>query len=341
MKLRVAVVGLGHWGPNLAAAFAEDPRCEVAVLCDAREERLEALAKRHGGAKTTTDWREAIDSADAIAVATPLATHREIATAAIAAKKPFLIEKPLADSVEAAEAVARAAQGAKVTALVGHTFLYNPAVLGMKKLIDEGRLGRLYALHSTRVNLGPVRTDADVVWDLAPHDLTILNFLAGAPPEKVEARGRSVLNPPRLDMALLSLDYPGGVWGTARVSWLDPVKIRTVVAVGENGMAVFDDLSETPLVFYDARVVAPRHAPEAYSDDVAGSLSEFRTLIRQGRAEAIPIEPGAPLAREVRHFLDCLLENAAPWTPLSQGVEVVRLLEAASPRVSSTNEAAC
>ncbi len=329
--LGIGVVGLGHWGPNVAAAFAaSSQRARVAALADPRAARLEAIGARHPGANRHEDWRALLadPAVDAVAIATPVATHREIALAAVAAGKPFLLEKPLAASCAEAQEIVRAASAAKLPALVGHTFLYNPAVLGMKRLLDEGRLGRLRALHSVRVNLGPVRTDVDCVWDLAPHDLSIIGFLVGgrnlAPPSRIRTSGLSVLNPPRLDMALIDLEYPGGIWGTARVSWIDPVKTRTVVAVGEKGMAVFDDLSPTPLVFHDSSVDSGD-----YADDVGGTLAEFRTHIRQGKAEPIEIESGSPLAREARHFLDVVQGGAEPWTPLEQGLEIVRQLEAA------------
>jgi predicted dehydrogenase len=257
---------------------------------------------------------------DAVVIATPPQTHAELALLAVREGKHVLVEKPLATSLLDAELLVEAARGADVVTMVGHTFQYNPAVRELRRRLVSGELGRIYYIHSARLNLGLYRPDVNVVWDLAPHDVSILNYLLGSQPDAVMAWGDSLAFGNVHDLAYLRLEYAAAkVAGYAHVSWLDPRKTRTVTVVGSEKMAVYDDLAEERLRIYDCGLQSgidgmPSHErPPAY---------------RYGDMVVPYIRPDEPLAVQDKHFIDSIRTHTEPETSWTTGLSIVAVLDA-------------
>jgi predicted dehydrogenase len=319
----IGILGAGYWGPKHVRNFGALPGVRVTMVADLDRDRLGAVAAQQPGLATTTDHRALLaDPATAgVVVATPVSTHARLAREALLAGKHVLVEKPLAaSSRECAELGELAARLGRVL-MVGHTFVYNPAVGVLRELVAAGELGELYYAHSQRLNLGLFQRDINVLWDLAPHDLSILMHVLGAEPTAVAARGRAHLRRGVEDVAHMELVFPRGVGATVHVSWLDPTKTRRLTLVGSRKMAVYDDLEPVAKVrVYDKGVdLAP-----------AGAAGEPRPAYRDGATAAPPIPWTEPLRLECQHFVDCIRTGAAPLTGPAQGTRVVRALEAAS-----------
>jgi predicted dehydrogenase len=258
---------------------------------------------------------------DAVAVATPVSTHFALAMAALGSGKHVLVEKPLARSQAEATALIAAAEQADRTLMVGHTFDYNPAVGLLRRLVRDGELGHIYYIHATRVNLGIFQPDINVLWDLAPHDISILISLLDAMPVSVRAHGTAYVQPGLEDVAWLTLEFPGGVTAQVHVSWLDPCKIRRVTVVGDRKMAVYDDLAALDkITIYDRGVEVP-----PYTD----GYSEFQVSYRYGDVYSPRLEWVEPLREECAHFVGCSRSRARPRSDGEAGRRVVAVLEAA------------
>lgn len=323
-NLQVGVVGCGYWGPKLARNFHEIPEAELGWVCDLSQERLEHVSSLYPQVRATRDFEELLDSSvEALAIATPVSTHHALALRALRAGKHILVEKPLAaDSAEAQEIVDEAAERDLVV-MVGHTFEYNAAVQAVKELIASGELGEVYYINGTRVNLGLFQPDINVVWDLAPHDVSILRYILDQDPEAASARGGVYVQRQRRihDVAYLTFYFPRGVLADVRVSWLDPCKIRQYTVVGSKKMLVYDDIAPDKVVLYDKGVEIP-----PYSDTVA----EFHLSYRSNGAEAVPIEWREPLRTECQHFAHSVRNGSQPQSNGAVGLKVVKALEAAN-----------
>src|SRR6476659_7339791 len=232
--LRVGVVGLGYWGPNLVRNFADSHAFDVAYLCDLRSRPLETLSRRYPGISSTSDFAEMLkdESLDAVAIATPVSSHFSLAMAALMAGKHVFVEKPLAASSEQVLQLTEVAEEKGLVLMPGHTFLYSPAVTTIKRLIDSGELGEIYFISSSRVNLGLHQPDVSVVWDLGPHDFSILRYWLDGLPAEVSAVSRSCLLPDVPDVAFINLRYPSGTVAHVELSWLAPSKLRRTAIVG-------------------------------------------------------------------------------------------------------------
>lgn len=323
--LRVAVIGAGHWGPNLIANFHNHRDSEVAWVVDMDAARLQAVKARFHDVGVAADAGTALrdDSVDAVVIATPTSTHFPIAREALERGRHVLVEKPLASSVAQAETLCELAERRERVLMVGHVFLYNPGIRKVKEYIGRGDLGRLYYLSMTRTNLGPIRADANAAWDLASHDIAIANYWLDATPESVSARGGSWINPPVEDAVFATLRYPEGVLVHLHASWLNPRKARDITVVGERGMLTFDDMNlSEPVRLYDKEVTADR-VPAPFID----SFASFRSSTRDGDILIPKVGVGEPLKLEVEHFLDCVLQGRPPATGARQGLAVVRVLE--------------
>jgi len=323
----VNCVGVGHWGPNLVRVFATHPQARVNKVCDISEERL-ALVRRNipniGGCTSDPFSTVSDPEADAVVIATPVNTHFKLAKMALEAGKHVFIEKPLARTVaEGEQLVALAREKGKVLA-VGHIFLFNNGIRGVRNLIRTGELGRIHYIYSTRVNLGPFRSDVNAFWDLAAHDISILNYWLDAEPLQVTAQGRSYLNPGIEDVVLANFTYPNSVLASVQVSWLNPRKVREITVVGEHKMVVWNDMDlNEPVRIYHKSVNVEREP--VYSDSFGG----FRMQIRNGDV-VIPNIPGSePLAAECHHFLECIESRTEPINSGQVGLRVLRALEAA------------
>src|SRR6516164_3943558 len=256
--IRIGVVGLGYWGPNLARNFAALPGCELAWLCDGSAEARERLAPLFPGARLASGVEELLDDTalDAVALATPVPTHAELAVRVLEAGKHCFVEKPLAQTVAEAEAAAAAAKSSGRVLMVGHLLEYHPGVQQLKQLVDSGELGdRIYYIYGNRLNLGKLRTDENALWSLGAHDVSVLLYLAGEEPTEVIARGESFVQPGVEDVVFCFMRFVSGLSAHLHLSWLDPHKERRFTVVGSRRMATFDDMAiEGKLTLYDKGV---------------------------------------------------------------------------------------
>ena len=319
--VRIAAVGCGYWGPNVIRNLAEVPGFELAWICDSDPERLGPVAGRYPFAQATTEIGDvfADRSIHAIYLATPVSTHHTLAHRALELGKHVLIEKPLATTVDRAEALADMATSRGLTLLVGHTFVFSPPVRKVKELIDSGMLGPIYYVETTRVNLGLFQKDVSVLWDLGPHDISILNYWLGEVPVHVTARGRSYVGETLEDVAFLTLEYPSGILAQVQISWLAPSKLRRTSIVGRQKMIVYDDLEPVEKVkIYDRGV-----------DRQPASFGEFQLTYRSGDILSPRLDTTEPLRIECEHFLECIRTGRTPDASPRSGVDVVRVIQAA------------
>ncbi|MDQ4077648.1 MAG: Gfo/Idh/MocA family oxidoreductase [Chloroflexota bacterium] len=323
MITRVGIIGLGYWGPNLVRTFDSLPDVKVTALCDRDTERLRQLTSRFPHLHATDQAEELLsrDLVDAVVIATPTGTHYALAKRALERGLHTFVEKPLATtSAECEELIELAhTQGAQL--FVGHVFLYTAAVAKLKELIENEELGELCYISSTRLNLGPVRKDVNALWDLAPHDISIILHLVGSLPTSVNCQGVAYLNRRIHDVCSLTMHFPSGLMAIIHISWLDPNKTRRMTIVGNRQMAVYDDVDPLEKVkIYDKGVEAP-----AYPTDFA----EFQFSYRYGDTRSPRLIEEEPLRTECKHFIDCIQQGLQPKTDGRNGLDVVRVLEAA------------
>lgn len=320
-SIRVALVGYGYWGPNLARNFHEMQDAELAWICDINTDVLPHAARRYPTARTTDEYARVIASdVDAVAIATPARTHYALAREALEANKHVFVEKPLTMSSGEAEHLIALAEARGRVLMVGHVFEYNPAVRTVKRLLEAGALGDLYYVYSTRVNLGRVQSDINALWSIAPHDISILLYLLGEMPVEVSARGGTYLNGTVEDVVFLDLRFPNGVLAHVHASWLDPSKVRQMTLVGSKRMVVYDDVaSEGKVKVYDKGVYRKQ----------AGVYGEFQYKVHSGDIHIPRIELVEPLWVELEHFVACVRAGERPLTDGYSGLRVVRVLEAA------------
>ena len=318
--LQVAVVGLGYWGPNLVRNLHDVPGASLRWICDLREDNLERIGRRYPAVARTTSFDEVLSDpeVDAIAVATPVSTHFALASAALDAGKHVFVEKPLAATVDQAEALARRAADAGLILMPGHTFLYSPPVTMIRELIEADELGDIYFISTSRVNLGLHQSDASVAWDLAPHDFSILRYWLGETPARVAALSRDCIVPGTPDVAFINLEFASGTIAHVEIAWLAPSKLRRTAIVGSRKMVVYDDTSNEPVRVFDSGVLP--------SDPT--SFGEYKLTYRTGDIVSPRIEASEPLLLELTDFCEAIRSGAAPTSSSSIGVEVVRMIEA-------------
>ena len=322
--LRVGIVGIGHWGPNYARILSgQIPGATLTACVDRAKERLDGIRAQYPLVELLTDHRQMIDRklVDAVAVCTTATTHREITEDCLEAGLDVLVEKPIASSSADAMAMIARAESTKRILMVGHTFLFNPAVQAIKRYLDAGQLGRILYFHFQRTGLGPIRQDVNALWDLAPHDLSMLSYWLGSEPTEVVARGQSYLKRGTDDVVFLTLRYPKDVLASVHVSWLDPVKVRRATIVGDRKMAVFDDVSASEkLRVYDRG---------ASYQPAGGDFGAFVAAVRDGDILIPSLENREPLREQLAHFVKCVIERRPPLAGGAEGLAVVRVLEAA------------
>jgi predicted dehydrogenase len=323
--LQLAVIGAGHWGPNLIRNFHENSESKVRWVSDLDRVRLEAIRANYDGIRVTEKWEEAIadPEVDAAVISTPTSTHYTIAKAVLKAGKHVFVEKPLATTAAEARELVEIADAQKLKLMVGHVFLFNPGVRYIKDIVDQGGLGDLFYLYCIRTNLGPVRGDVNALWDLAPHDISILLYLLGGAPTKISAMGSAFINPPVEDVVFAHLRYPSGLFASLHVSWLDPKKVRQLVVVGSDKMLVFDDMTpEAPLKIFDKSV-----APTLSAGVINDTIHHFRKSIYEGKVTIPEIGPFEPLKNEVQAFLQWVLHDVPQPSTGAFGAEVVEVME--------------
>jgi predicted dehydrogenase len=318
--LRVGVVGLGYWGPNLVRNLHEIEEAEVAMVCDARPEQLAAIGRRYPAVQLTTEFAEMLANPDvaAVAIATPVGTHHTLALAALEAGKHVFVEKPLAaSSIEAVELISLARANG-LTLMPGHTFLYSPPVVAIRDLIRNGDLGEIYFISTSRVNLGLHQSDVSVVWDLGPHDFSILRYWLGETPTHVSAFARGCVFPAIHDVAFIDLQFPSGSVAHVELSWLAPSKLRRTTVVGSDRMVVYDDTSVEPVRIFDSGVTLKN--PETFG--------EYRLTYRTGDVVSPRVDVAEPLGIELRDFCRASVDGVEPRSNAELGLEVVRIIEA-------------
>ncbi len=315
--LKLGVVGLGYWGPNLARNFAALPGCEVSWLCDASAPAREKLAQTLPSARASEDLEELLadSSLDAVVLATPVPTHAALATKVLQAGKHCFVEKPLATTVADAEMAVAAAEQAGKILMVGHLLEYHPAVTRLKEMVQGGELGEMYYLYGNRVNLGKIRADENALWSLGAHDVSVMLHLIGEEPEECLAQGRSFVRSGVEDVVFCYLRFPSGTVAHLHLSWLDPHKERRITVVGSKRMATFDDMQiEGKLTVYD----------KGFDED-SNSWGEY--IARSGDIFSPRLPNTEPLRLECEHFVQCIRNGTEPRSDGHSGLRVVRVLE--------------
>ena len=324
--IRVAVIGAGQWGPNLIRNFHNKQTSEVVWIIDHDAARLDEVHTRFPDVQASEDPEQALrdPSVDAVVVATPTSTHYALAKEALEQRKHALVEKPLTTQLKQGLELVELAAYQRLTLMVGHVFVYNPAVRKVKEYLDAGYLGKVYYVSMVRTNLGPIRLDVNAAWDLAAHDLSIVNYWLDAEPLSVSAIGGTWINQGIEDAVFATLRYPQGALVNLHASWLNSRKARDITVVGERRMLTFDDMNiNEPLHIYDKQVTDLRTRP-IYVD----SFASFRASIRKGDITVPKVPVGEPLATQCAHFLECIVTGERPFTGAPEGIAVVRALEA-------------
>jgi predicted dehydrogenase len=321
--VRVGVVGCGYWGPNLIRNFYQLSNSRVARVADLDEKRLARIGELYPSVETTQRFENLLEDPkiDAIVIATPVDQHGRMGVQALEAGKHVLVEKPMARTAAECRAMIAAAEKHDRKVMVGHVFEFTAPVRKMKEMVDEGVLGQLFYYNSQRLNLGLFRPDVNVIWDLAPHDFSILmHLLDGKVPQAVRATAASHFNPQCEDVATVTLDFDDNFVAFIQVSWLDPRKVRQTTLVGSDKMLVYDDLEPTEKIWlYDRGV----DVPETYD-----TFAEFPFTYRYGDITIPRISGTEPLRAEAQHFIECIQQNKTPLTDGHSGLRVVQILEA-------------
>ncbi len=321
--LEIGVIGCGYWGPNLIRNFVSLSGSNVKKCADLSDNRLKHMDNLYPSIQKTKNFREIINDPgiDAVVVATPVSSHFNIAKEALDANKHVFVEKPLADSVEHGIALVRLAEERDRVLMVGHTFVYTAAVNKIKELIGSGELGDIYYISSSRLNLGLFQEDINVVWDLAPHDISIINYILDSEPESISSVGNSYIRPNIEDVSFISLRYPGSVLSNIHVSWLNPNKIRKTTVVGSKKMLVYDDISTLEKIrIYDKGVTVQPHYD---------TFGEFRLSYRYGDISIPKLDDAEPLKIECQHFIDCVNSGNACRSDGKDGLAVLLALAGA------------
>jgi len=323
---KVAQIGVGYWGPNLLRNLVNSKECEVKMVADISVERQDYVKSLYPYIDVTSDIRKVMDdsSIDAVIIATPVKTHFDLAMQALDKRKHTLVEKPMATTVAEVNKIADLSKKNKLVAMVGHTFLYNAAVRYLKKLIDSGELGDIRYIYAQRLNLGRIRSDVDALWNLAPHDVSIIQYLLDDPiPISVTRKGMDYVQDGIEDVVFLDITYPNKIIANIHVSWLDPNKVRRMTVVGSNKMVVYDDISENKIAIYDKGIDRMAILGENMDYD---HKEFFKYNHRSGDVLLPKIDFKEPLKVEISHFLDCIQNGTKCLTGPEHARNVVEIL---------------
>ncbi len=327
----MALVGAGYWGPNLIRNFNSLDDCSVHWVCDKKPGRLQFIRERFPEIPLTDDFEVVLSDprVDAVVLATPVSTHRDLALRAIKAGKHVFVEKPLADTTLHAREIADAGRTAGRVVAVGHIFVYNPAIVRMRELAQAGSIGKLCYAESSRVNLGPPASEVNVIWDLAVHDIAILLDVWNQKPVAVTAFGNRYLHPQLLDAAFLHLDFDDGSMSQHHVSWLSPDKVRRYFVAGSQGSLHFDDMRVQDKL---------RHIDQGQDTRIGLSDNESKELFyKPGEIKNVALPAEEPLRAECAHFLECIRTGKTPRAGAEEGVAVVQILEAACASIENNS----
>jgi len=329
--VRVGAIGYGYWGPNVVRNLQSLENCQLVTICDKNSDSLLRAKRVYPGVELTTDFSKLLTSPqiDAVAVVTPVWTHFDLAKAALQNGKHVFVEKPFTSTPQQAEELIELADRKRLKIMVDHTFLFTGAVKKIRQLIDESTLGALYYYDSTRVNLGLFQHDVNVVWDLAPHDLSVMDYLIQEKPEAVVATGGKHLNG-LADLAFITVYFPGNVIAHINVNWLSPVKVRTTLIGGEKKMLVWNDLeADEKIKVYDKGVQMTN----------GRGVYDLLVSYRSGDIWAPKIEQTEALKAELAYFIDCILNDRTPFNDGVAGLRVVKMLDAADQSLKGRGKA--
>lgn len=327
--LGIALIGAGYWGPNLIRNFNSLDDCVVRWVCDKKRGRLQFVHERFPEIPLTDSFEAVLSDGrvDAVVLATPVSTHRDLALRALDAGKHVFVEKPLADTTAHAREISKAGQAAGRVVAVGHIFVYNPAVVCMRELVQAGSIGRLCYAESSRVNLGPPASEVNVIWDLAVHDIAILLDVWGQSPVAVTAYGNRYLHPRLIDAAFLHVQFADGTMSQHHISWLSPDKVRRFFVAGSEGSLHFDDMRTQGKL---------RHIDQGQDTRIGLNDNESKELYyKPGEIKNVEVPAAEPLRAECAHFLECIRTGEQPRAHAEAGVAVVRVLEAACDSIAN------
>jgi len=331
--MKIAVIGCGYWGPNLVRNFIQSNKIEQVICCDLDQKRLDHMKNLYPSVKVLSDYKELLHmpDLDGVAIATPVKTHHPIAKEFLAQGKHVFIEKPLTHSYETASELVKLAEESQKVLMVGHTFEYTAAVNKIRDIVENGELGKVLYISCVRVNLGLFQPDINVVWDLAPHDISIILYVLGELPVSVNSQGKAHFKLDIEDVATTTLNFKNGIVAFVHNSWLDPNKIRRTTIVGTKRMLVYDDIEpQEKIKIYDKGVEVP-----PYYDTYA----EFHLSYRYGDIHSPRIEDYEPLKKECEHFLMCIQKGMCPLSDGYSGLRVVSILEAANKSLKQNGRA--
>jgi predicted dehydrogenase len=325
--IKVGAIGYGYWGPNLVRNFVENRSAEVVIVADLKKERLAKIKSSYPHVLVTENYKEIFDQdLDAVVIATPPATHFALAKECLEHGLHVLVEKPITLNSKDAEELIQISKAKGLVLMVGHTFEYNAAVHELKNLIESGELGQIYYVDAARLNLGLFSRDLNVLWDLAPHDISIMLYILNRAPISVAAHGMPFVYGGIHDVVYMNMVFPDNILAHIHVSWLDPCKVRRVTVVGSKKMVVYNDIeSNEKIRIYDKGVDKPE-----YTD----TFGEFQYSYRYGDVIIPNIRLAEPLQRECQHFLDCIINHAEPRSSGVDGLQVVKIIEAAQKSLS-------
>jgi predicted dehydrogenase len=320
--LKIGVIGCGYWGPNLIRNFVEIPNSDVVAVADLDEERLSFIQSRFPQIIITRDYHDLFTMGlDAIAIATPPATHFNIAKECLENHLHVLVEKPITLDSDSANKLIKIAEEEDLTLMVGHTFEYNSAVHELKEIVQSGELGKIYYIDSARLNLGLFQRDLNVLWDLAPHDISILLYLLDEEPISISANGMKCAFNSVFDNVYMNLIFPENILAHVHVSWIDPCKVRRTTIVGSKKMVVYNDISNNEKIkIYDKGVDVPSYT---------SGFEEFQCNYRYGDVTIPNVRFDEPLRKECQHFLDSIINQTTPNSSGYDGLRVIKVLEAA------------
>ena len=333
--MKIAVIGCGYWGPNLVRNFVQSNKIQELFCCDLDPKRLARMKNLYPTVTPIADYKDLLDvpDLDAVAIATPVHAHYPIAKEFLAAGKHVFVEKPFTNSYETALELVKLAEEKKRVLMVGHTFEYTAAVNKVKEIVESGELGKILYIGCTRVNLGLFQPDINVVWDLAPHDISIILYIMGEMPVSVNSQGKAHFKRGIEDVATTTLNFTNGLIAFIHNSWLDPNKIRRTTIVGSRKMLVYDDIeNQEKIKIFDKGVEVP-----PYYD----TFADFQLSYRYGDIHSPRIQDYEPLRKVCDHFLDCVKDGRTPHTDGYNGLRVVSILEASSKSLSQSGKAVC
>ena len=324
-KINIALIGCGYWGPNYIRVFNELPRCRISHCCDLANDKLAKIKKIYQEMKIFKDYKIIADedSIQAVVIATPLHTHYRIAKYFLERNKHILVEKPLTLTSGEARDLIKISKSKKLILMVGHVYEYNPGIMALKRIIDKGKLGRVYYIKSERMGLGPIRKHANALWDLATHDISVVLYLLEELPLKIFAQGGRYIQDNIEDFVDLTLKFKDGVFCSVYASWLAPEKIRKLTVVGSKAMAVFDDVNKAEML-----KIYEREIDKSMLDSTP-EYNDHQHIVKAGNVYLADVKQSEPMKNQAKEFIDCILKNRQPRTGGYDGLNVVRILESA------------